>query len=550
MSNPERLRLFISYARKDGATLAQRLQADLAAQGFDAWLDTHRIAGGATWTTEIEQAVDACQVELALLTPGSYVSEICRAEQLRALRKGKRIIPLLAQSGSDIPLHLETKQYRDFTDPASYPERLNQLLDDVRTGAGVALKEEFRVTRLTYVTVPPTVTNYVERLEALRALRDALFAESSRQPIALTALAGMGGIGKTVLAQALAHDEAIQQAFPDGIVWITVGKEPKYDLVAVMHEIGKAFGDGLARCDNELACLDQYRTLMAQKAALVVVDDVWRKSDLDPFLAESPRSRVLFTTRDAAIGRFMGAQEHTAQLMDMEKSRELLAAWAGLEPERLPPMADEVVAECGRLPLALSVIGALLRDAGAEVWSDTLDLLRKADLTGIAEQLPPGQESFFKAVEVSFNALPPVMKERYKKLAVLLEDMAAPLPVLETLWNLGEAEARRIGRYLADRSLAHQDAPSGSIRLHDLQLDYVRAQYPHQDALELIRGAVRLSSHVIERDPCSLRRRWWAGCYRTGMTRRFSSSSMKSPPARRSPGFDRSNRRWTRRAQH
>ena len=49
-------RVFISYARKDGAALAQRLQKDLKEQGFDAWLDTQRIAGGATWTTEIEHA--------------------------------------------------------------------------------------------------------------------------------------------------------------------------------------------------------------------------------------------------------------------------------------------------------------------------------------------------------------------------------------------------------------------------------------------------------------------------------------------------------------
>ena len=104
-----------SYAPKDGAQLPHRLQADFTAKGFDAWLDTRRIAGGATWTQEIEQALDACPVALALLTPGSYASEICRAEQLRALRNGKRVIPLLARSGSDIPLHLETKNYRDFT---------------------------------------------------------------------------------------------------------------------------------------------------------------------------------------------------------------------------------------------------------------------------------------------------------------------------------------------------------------------------------------------------------------------------------------------------
>src|SRR5271166_6696557 len=106
MPPPEPSRVFISYARKDGATLAQRLQNDLNEKGFDAWLDTQRIAGGAVWTDEIEVALDQAEYVVALLTQGSYVSEICRAEQLRALRKHKCVIPLMSQSGADVPLHL------------------------------------------------------------------------------------------------------------------------------------------------------------------------------------------------------------------------------------------------------------------------------------------------------------------------------------------------------------------------------------------------------------------------------------------------------------
>jgi hypothetical protein len=44
----------------------------------DVWLDTARIQGGASWTVEIEKAIDQCDVCLALMTPGSYVSDICR----------------------------------------------------------------------------------------------------------------------------------------------------------------------------------------------------------------------------------------------------------------------------------------------------------------------------------------------------------------------------------------------------------------------------------------------------------------------------------------
>jgi hypothetical protein len=71
--------VFISYAHKDGAQLAQRLQADFTAKGFNAWLDKRCLTAGAIWTTKIEHAIDRAQVVLALMTPGSDVFEICRA---------------------------------------------------------------------------------------------------------------------------------------------------------------------------------------------------------------------------------------------------------------------------------------------------------------------------------------------------------------------------------------------------------------------------------------------------------------------------------------
>jgi WD40 repeat protein len=501
MPPPEPSRVFISYARKDGSTLAQRLQKDLRELGFDAWLDTQRIHVGATWSADIERALDEAEYVLALLTQGSFISEICRAEQLRALRTGKCVIPLKAQPNTDVPLHLEAKNYRDFTADSRYAQVFTELLADLHARNGIALKPEFHET--SYVTVPPLPVNFVERPESLAALRDTLITDDGSRQIALTALKGMGGIGKTVLAQALCHDEVVQHAFPDGIIWITVGKEASMDL-ARMKEVGKALGDDLSCYDSEVAAKNQYRNTIRGKAALIVVDDVWKASDLEALRAENtPRSRLLFTTRDASIGRFLGAREHSAGLMNAPHSRELLASWAGLASSELPAAAEELIAACGRLPLALSVVGAMLRDAGPKSWGDTLDLLRNADLSAIEDQLPEGQQSFFKAVEVSFQSLKPEMQERYTALAVLLEDMATPLPTLQTLWNVDEAEARRSSKLLADRSLAQRDSTDESIRLHDLQLDYVRAQWPRKDkeALELIHGAIRLSSHVIGKDP-------------------------------------------------
>lgn len=497
----EPLRVFISYARKDGGALAQRLQADLVKEGFETWLDVQRISGGAVWSMELDKAIDSRRVMIALLSPGSYASEICRAEQLRALDKGNRLIPVLAVKGAERPTYLYAKQYRDFTDDSKYSTRFDELLADIRSDATATLPHVYRKTRVTYLTAPRQVTNYLERPEALRALRDALFDEDHRQPIALTALQGMGGIGKTVLAKALTDDEVVQRAFPDGIVWITAGKERKRDFIEELRQIAEVLGGDANTGKKVTDWQDEYRIRIANKAALIVVDDVWSKADIEPLLAESPRSRFLFTTRDASIGRFVGAHEHRADLLDLAQSRELLASWANVPLAELPPIADEIILECGRLPLALSVVGAILRGASADFWNDTRHLLRNADLSAFQDQLPEGQDSFFKVVEVSFQRLKPELQERYKELAVLLEDMVAPLPILETLWNVSEAEARRISRHFVDRSLAQSHGAKESIRLHDLQLDYVRAQYRDKEALELIRGAVRLSSSVIAKDP-------------------------------------------------
>jgi hypothetical protein len=394
-------RVFISYAHKDGAVLAQRLLADLTARGIDAWLDNQRLRGGATWTQEIETALDETEYVLALLTPGSYVSDICRAEQLRALRKGKLVIPLLAQSGTEIPLYLAETHYRDFTADSRYAQAFAELLADLHARNGIALKPEFLVT--SYVTVPPVPVSFVERPEALAALRNALFTDNGGRHIALTALEGMGGIGKTMLAQALCRDEVVQQAFPDGVVWISVGKESSIDLTR-MREVGKALGDDLSRYENELAAKNQYRSTIRKKAALIVVDDVWRASDLEPLQAEdSPRSRLLFTTRNASIAAAVGARRRYVDLLTAGQARELLARRSGKNEISLPPIAEDLIRECGRVPLALSMVGAMLHDTPTENWSLVSDRLRNADIETNALKLPSFPYSSLQRVLLSLS---------------------------------------------------------------------------------------------------------------------------------------------------
>jgi len=73
--------------------------------------------------------------------------------------------------------------------------------------------------------------------------------------------------------------------------------------------------------------------------------------------------------------------------------------------------------------------------------------------------------------------------------------------IQQTLWNLDEVQSLETAEQLIGLSLAQRDERTGGIRLHDLQLDYARAQHAEQESLELIRGAVQLSAHVIQKDP-------------------------------------------------
>ena len=122
---PSPRRVFLSYARKDGTAAAQSLQAILETAKYDVFFDTARISGGASWSTVIEDALNNCHVLIAILTPASYLSEICRAEHIWALDKHKLVIPVLANPDAEIPLYLKLLNYRKF------PDQQSDLLNDL-----------------------------------------------------------------------------------------------------------------------------------------------------------------------------------------------------------------------------------------------------------------------------------------------------------------------------------------------------------------------------------------------------------------------------------
>ena len=68
--------------------------------------------------------------------------------------------PLLAQTGADVPIQLEAKQYLNFTGTTGYQQQLERLVESIDARAGIVMKAEYRNT---YVTAPPLPVNFIER---------------------------------------------------------------------------------------------------------------------------------------------------------------------------------------------------------------------------------------------------------------------------------------------------------------------------------------------------------------------------------------------------
>jgi predicted ATPase len=83
----------------------------------------------------------------------------------------------------------------------------------------------------------------------------------------------MGGVGKTTLAIALCHDEQVIEAFPDGILWATLG--PQADVLSAQAVWGEVLGVDLTTLPDAQARAARLRSLLHRKCCLIVIDDVW-----------------------------------------------------------------------------------------------------------------------------------------------------------------------------------------------------------------------------------------------------------------------------------
>ncbi|WP_417910055.1 NB-ARC domain-containing protein [Candidatus Electronema sp. PJ] len=311
--------------------------------------------------------------------------------------------------------------------------------------------------------VPDPPPNHFDRPEYLDQLRAAVL-QGDTQAVGTTGkrqyvgVLGMGGLGKSVLAAALAHDEAVRAAFPDGIFWLRFRQnaDDAY-LLEQQAEILKIIAPG--QLPDTLVNGENLLTLaLEDKCCLFIADDIWDSGQLYHFKLKSKHCRLLLTTRKAEVIKKINAVACELGLLSEPQARQFFAVCSGCAENNLPEEAAAIVQECGRLPLALAAIGSMVKDKPAKRWQTALEKLQNARLDKIPADLTLDYEykNLFKVLQVSVEDLPPEVQAYYKTLIIFHEDEKVPEDVIDIYWNHcgnGDYEPSGAVCWWKDRSL-------------------------------------------------------------------------------------------------
>jgi tetratricopeptide (TPR) repeat protein len=332
--------------------------------------------------------------------------------------------------------------------------------------------------------LPAAPGMFAGRHHELTQLSAAL--EGTSATVVISAIAGAGGIGKTWLALHWAHRHLEQ--FPDGQLFVDLrgfapADKPMAPQTAVRGFLD-AFGVDPGRIPPEVdAQVGLYRSLVAEKRMLIVLDNARNTAQVTALLPGTPTCTVLITSRDqlSGLATAHGAHRLALNVLDEHDSHDLLAQ--RLRQERMdaePDAISELIEHSAGLPLALSIVASRASahpDFPLATWAGEL---RNAATRLDALDADDPAASLSAVLSWSYDALTP------EQAAVLGLLSLAPgpdvsLPAAVNLSGLSFTRTRAALRVLERSSLLQQHVPS-RWQMHDLVRLYVigRSQDDHQ----------------------------------------------------------------------
>ncbi|MFC1414363.1 BTAD domain-containing putative transcriptional regulator [Streptacidiphilus sp. N1-12] len=347
--------------------------------------------------------------------------------------------------------------------------------------------------------LPIDIPDFTGRESHLRRLRAALAATGDGGTVAVSAISGTGGMGKTTLAVHAAH--LLAGDFPDGQLFISLrgaGTEPVPPadaLATALHSLGVAADAVPSDIDARSA---RYRTLVADQRLLIVLDDARDSAQVRPLLPGTGRSAVLVTSR-SRLPSLVGIDRLDIEALDDAQARALFAGIVGsARADAEPEATADLLRCCAGLPLAVRIAGARLANRPAWTIADLAE--RLTDEYRRLDQLRVEDTAVRASIEVSYRSLPSGAASgegspaRAFRLLGLAGGPDISLPAAAALLGEPLAVAERTLAYLVDNCLLDCVLP-GRYRLHDLLRVFAAECALREEPEELRREALGRLAH-------------------------------------------------------
>ena len=346
--------------------------------------------------------------------------------------------------------------------------------------------------------LPAAPGGFVGRATPLAAL-DGLLAGATAS---VAVIAGTAGVGKTTLALHWAHRH--RDAYPDGQLYVNLrGRaggapmRPEQALGGFLRALGVP-AEQLPLDVDEAAA--RYRTLLADRRVLVLLDDAVGVEQVRPLLPAGTGCLALVTSRERLAGLAVrdGASLLRLETLDPDESIELLTALLG---EQRSAAARDAIAElarlCGYLPLALRIAAAHLVGYPARPVADLVARLRDGDRLSVLEIEGDEQSAVRAAFDLSYVALKPETRRLFR-LAGLVPGGELTAHSAASLTGSPVPRLQRGLDQLADAHLLDVPLP-GRYRAHDLLRLYAQALAEAEDGpSERVAALRRLYHHYLQ----------------------------------------------------
>ena len=357
--------------------------------------------------------------------------------------------------------------------------------------AGPSRVEAVETPRTVPAQLPAVPTDFTGRAAQVGTLLEALTPTEVGVPTVV--ISGKGGAGKSTLASVVAHRLTAQ--YPDGQLYVQLrGMDPTPSSPEeLLGRFLVAFGappPGLEIGLDER--VERYRSLIAGRRVLVVLDDAASEPQVRPLLPAQPGCAALVTARGRLAG-LAGAHFVELDVLDRDETDELLARLIGAERVAAEPAAAKRLAEqCGGLPLAVRIVGARL--AIRRHWSLERLSARLGDERRRLDELTVGDQEVRASIALSYEALDAQAQTALRRLGLLGLPDFTPW-VVAALLDLDEEETEEVVERLVDSQFLDFARTDGvgqpRYRLHDLLRLYAGERAETEDDAATRHAAVR-----------------------------------------------------------